>query len=229
MTPAESSASVETLSERKYLRRLLQGLEPETPVVLVGSWARGTSVSEWSDMDVLVIDDAQPPLPPPRIQVIAISAEDLKRRLAAGDDFPQWALRFGKPVAGREAWERLRDELLSDAPWPDPGAKIDQAKKKLETAETLLAMGDLAAAEEEVRFGLSHIARAELLAHRVFPLSRPELAEQLQEIGEGELASMMRRATSPDVMKEAEVREAVKRLRARLVSAGGAGNFRPGT
>jgi hypothetical protein len=219
MTSADGSTSVvETLSERKYLRSLLRSLQPTIPVILVGSWARGTVVSDWSDMDVLVMDDLRPPLAPPKMQVIAIGRRDFKRRLVAGDDFPQWALRFGVPLAGRRTWEHLRDELLPTAPWPDHRLKIEQAKKKLETAEALLEMGDTIAAEEEIRFGLSHMARAELLSSKVFPLSRPELAGQLQEIGDERLAGMMGRANSPEPMTQADVREAADLLRTRLAA-----------
>lgn len=217
MTSTQPMASIiETLPERKYLRRLLHTLSPTEPVVLVGSWARGTIVSEWSDIDVLVMGDARPPLAPPRVQVIAMSSKDFKRRLLAGDDFPQWALRFGVPLAGRRIWENLRRQLLREAPWPNPGLKTQQAKRKLETAETLLRMGDLGAAEEEIRFALSHLARGELLSSKIFPLSRPELPGQLEEIGDAALARMMTRASSPSPISEAEVEQAVHLVRTRL-------------
>jgi hypothetical protein len=150
--------------------------------------------------------------------VIAISLKDFKRRLMACDDFPQWALRFGVPVAGRRTWERVRRELLPEAPWPDPSLKLRQAERKLETAESLLGMGDVSAAEEEIRFGLSHVARAELLSQKVFPLSRPELGGQLEEIGDRPLAQMMSRANAPTPMTESEVREAVELVRRRLAA-----------
>ncbi|MGH2573034.1 MAG: nucleotidyltransferase domain-containing protein [Actinomycetota bacterium] len=71
MTSVQHMASIlETLPERKYLRRLLQTLPPNEPVVLIGSWARGTVVSEWSDIDVLVVSDFRAALPPPRLQVV---------------------------------------------------------------------------------------------------------------------------------------------------------------
>jgi predicted nucleotidyltransferase len=217
MTSAQPMASIiETLPERKYLRRLLHTLPPTEPVVLIGSWARGTVASEWSDIDVLVVGNTHPALAPPRLQVMTISLSELRRRLMKGDDFPQWALRFGVPIAGRRLWDRLRRELLGDAPWPDPLLKLSQAKKKLETAETLLAIGDLAAAEEEIRFGLSHVARAELLSRNVFPLSRPELAGQLEEIGDHVLERMIRRANAPSPMTKAEIEDAVHLVRKRL-------------
>lgn len=216
------SQMIETLSERKYLRGLLGMLPSKDPVVLVGSWARGAAASEWSDIDILVVSDVRPSLPPPRIHVIVIPRAEFERRLLEGDDFPQWALRFGVPLAGRRAWARLRSRLLQAAPWPGSYRKIHQAMRKLRTAEDLLHMGDSDAAEEEIRFGLSHIARAELLSHNVFPLSRPELAQQLKGIGDSALAQMMNRANDASPMNEAEIKEALELLRNRV----GAGNLR---
>jgi hypothetical protein len=131
----------------------------------------------------------------------------------AGDDFPHWALRFGVPLSGRKAWESLRKELLPKAPWPDPERKLQQAKRKWNAAETLLAMGDVPAAEEEIRFALSHLARAELLARQVFPLSRPELSSQLEAVGNRDLARIVVRANSPQPMSEQDVREALAFVR----------------
>ncbi len=149
------------------------------------------------------------PLPPPRIQLISITQEELRRRVHAGDDFAQWALRFGVPLAGRHLWDELRQQLLSDAPWPKAALQLKQARKKLETASDLFRMGDLPAAEEEIRFALSHLARAELLSRRIFPLSRQELPVQLQEAGKPRLAEMMARANSVTPMSKSAVRAAI--------------------
>jgi predicted nucleotidyltransferase len=217
MSQAELKDSVlETLAERKYLRGLLGALPRGQPVVLIGSWARGTAVSPWSDIDVLVVGEGEPTLAPSRLQVMVMSSAELLRRLMAGDDFPHWALRFGVPLSGRKAWENLRKELLPKAPWPDPERKLQQAKRKWDAAETLLAMGDVPAAEEEIRFALSHLARAELLSRQVFPLSRPELSGQLDAVGNRDLARMMVRANSPQPMSEQDVREALAFVRGRL-------------
>jgi predicted nucleotidyltransferase len=217
MSQAELKDSVlETLVERKYMRGLLGALPRGQLVVLVGSWARGTAVSPGSDIDVLVVGEGEPALAPSRLQVMLISAAEFRRRLMAGDDFPQWALRFGVPLSGRRAWESLRRKLLPKAPWPDPERKLQQATRKRNAAEALLAMGDVPAAEEEVRFALSHLARAELLSRRVFPLSRPELSSQLEAIGNRDLASMMGRGNSQQPMSEQEVRNALAFVRDRL-------------
>jgi len=209
---------LDTLGERKYLRGLLGAMPRGQPVVLVGSWARGTAVSPWSDIDVLVVGEGEPALAPSRLQVMLMSSAELRRRLMAGDDFPHWALRFGVPLSGRKAWESLRRELLPEAPWPDSERKLRQARRRWDAAEALLAMGDVPAAEEEVRFAVSHIARAELLSQQVFPLSRPELSSQLEAMGKGnrDLARMMVRANSPQPMSEQDVRDALAFVRVRL-------------
>jgi predicted nucleotidyltransferase len=209
MNPADGYGVIDTLPERKYLRQLLMEMPPDQPVVLVGSWARGTAISPFSDIDVVVIGTSPPVLAPPRIQMMVIAPEELRRRLMIGDDFPQWALRFGVPIYGRASWDALRATLLSVAPWPDPTKKLDQAKRKRDVAKTLLDMGDVPAAEEEARFALSHLARARLLSAHVFPLSRPELPSQVGAIGDADLAALMSRANSPEPMTEQEVRNAI--------------------
>jgi predicted nucleotidyltransferase len=217
MSQAELKDSVlDTLAERKYLRGLVGTMPRGQPVVLVGSRARGTAVSPGSDIDVLVVGEGEPTLAPSRLQVMLMSSAELRRRLMAGDDFPHWALRFGVPLSGRKAWESLRRELLPKAPWPDPERKLQQARRKWDAAAALLAMGDVPAAEEEVRFALSHLARAELLSRQVFPLSRPELSSQLEAVGSPDLASMMARSNSPQPMSEEEVRDALAFVRDRL-------------
>ena len=49
-------------------------------------------------------------------------------------------------------------------------------------ASELIEVGDIDAAIEELMFAASHIARAVLLKQDVFPLSRPELPLQLENI-----------------------------------------------
>ncbi len=207
---ATNSAQVmDSLAERKYLREVLWSAPQGSPVVLVGSYARGTSIRPWSDIDVLVMGEHHGPIPPPQIQLISITQERLRRRVQAGDAFAQWALRFGVALAGRQVWDKLRKELLSDAPWPTQTPQLEQASKKLATAQDLFQMGDLPAAEEEIRFALSHLARAELLAKGVFPLSRQELPAQLQEAEQPKFAQMMEKANSVNSMTNADVGDAI--------------------
>jgi predicted nucleotidyltransferase len=215
-----ASQVMESLAERKYLRGLLMSTPATYPVVLVGSWARGTASSRWSDIDVLVVGEHDGPVPPPRIQLITMTQAELGQRVAAGNDFAQWALRFGHPLRNRHQWDDLKSQLLAKAPWPAREAQIKHARKKLKTSHDLLAMGDISAAEEEVRFALSHVARAELLARRVFPLSRQELPRQLRDVYQKQLADMMETANSPTPMTASEVQTALS-LVDHLVSGSG--------
>jgi hypothetical protein len=178
---------------RKYMSWLLGALERSAIVVLVGSWARGQARREQSDLDILVIgggDQARNLAlhSPADVQVIALSADDFQRRLFQGDDFPQWALRFGVPVNRKSEWEVFRQNLLTAAPWPNYRQKCEQALSKEAVARDLLRMGDVVAAAEEATLAVSHVARCMLLRRNVFPLSRPELARQLRTIGEHQLA-----------------------------------------
>lgn len=160
-------------------------------MVLVGSYARGTQAGAISDIDLLVIGDCDVPSPVGRIQVINRSADEFRRLVMTGDDFSQWSLRFGRPLTGRRLWTALRDQLLAIAPWPSSEPKLAFAKRRLKAANALLAMGDVDAAAEEIRYGLSHLARALLLDLQIFPLSRPELPGQLEKIAEHEVASAL--------------------------------------
>ncbi len=203
-----------SLGERKYLRRVAQEV-PDRPVVLIGSYARRTRVSPTSDIDLLVLDKSSPVLPPPNVQVITIAPEEFRRRAAEGDDFSLWALRFGVPLSGNRVWQELKREVMADAPWPSSAPNRARAVKRVRAAEALLEMGDLPAAQEETLFALSHVARAELLASGIFPLSRPELPTQLDESGRGELAAALREATGGELTR-AQVREALGLVRATL-------------
>jgi hypothetical protein len=62
---------------------------------------------------------------------------------------------------------------------------VCHARKRISVALELLEVGDVDAASEELMFAASHVARATLLQHGVFPLSRPELPSQLQTIDPG--------------------------------------------
>jgi Nucleotidyltransferase domain len=180
------------LAERKYLRQLLRRVDAGSggkAVVLVGSWARGAGDPLMSDLDVLVVDgQASIPPPPPQVQLVPANADDVRARVLAGDEFLQWSLRYGVPLAGKAYWRALRDELLPIAAWPKSQMKIEQAEERYRTGQALFEIGDLDAARAEARLALSHLARARLLDGGIFPLSRPELASQLRAAGESDLA-----------------------------------------
>src|SRR5437588_6334028 len=78
-------------------------------VVLIGSTARGTQ-SQQSDLDLLVVTDTDVILPRhhlPPLHVQALTKGAFLDRLAKGDDFVAWSLRFGKPIRGAHYWNKV--------------------------------------------------------------------------------------------------------------------------
>ena len=209
------------LEERKYLRDLLRRQDDGSEaVVLVGSWARGTYVSPLSDIDVLLVGGSVPREAPVGVQLLRVSLDELRSRVASGDDFLQWALRYGTALKGRRLWEKLRGELLERAPWPEPDVKVRQAARRYRVAKALFDMGDLDAAQEEARFALAHLARAQLLSGHIFPLSRPELPGQLRTKGHQELADSLERSNSSGPLSARELEEMLSLIARRLESHG---------
>jgi predicted nucleotidyltransferase len=209
------------LEERKYLRDLLRDqLDGSEAIVLVGSFARGTYLPPLSDIDVLLVGGSVPRGAPLGIQLLGVSLDELRLRVAGGDDFLQWALRYGTALKGRRLWEELRGELMQGAPWPDPKVKVQQAARRYRVARALFDMGDLDAAQEEARFALSHLARGRLLSEHVFPLSRPELPGQLRSAGHQKLAESLVRTNSPEPLPARELEQHLSLIARELEAQG---------
>ena len=92
------------------------------------------------------------------------------------------------------------------ASWDDPAdwtirlvlPSVDESRERARKAERpyneLRAVGDADAASELHLSMLTHLSRAALSSASVFPKSRPELASQLRNIDECELADRLVRA-----------------------------------
>ena len=193
------------------------GLADTATVVLVGSAARG-AMNARSDMDVLVLhcDGRRIRLRRPGdIHLQQSSRSRFLQRLEDGDDYPGWALRLGIPVRDPEKWWATQAAAESANPhWPDWQAKVSHAGKRIRMATALLDVGDLEAASEELLFGTSHVARAILLKHGTFPLSRPEMPSQLKEI-DVHLAALLERLLD-DSVEAAELRSGKLLLERRI-------------
>ncbi len=161
------------------------GPADEATVVLVGSCARSVT-NHRSDMDILVLHDDGRRVQlkrPGDIHLQQDSRSRFLRRLEDGDDYPGWALRFGKPMRDPDGWwARHAAAEIKNPHWPDWRAKVEQARKRTRMASELLDVEDIDAASEELLFAASHVARATLLRDKVFPLSRPELPSQLEAV-----------------------------------------------
>ncbi len=169
------------------------GIADSATVVLVGSRARGAMHGR-SNIDILVLqnDDSRIRLDRPgEVDLQQDSCSRFLMRLENGDDYPGWALRFGVPIRDPLGWwaKQVAAEL-NNPHWPDWRAKVDYARKRISVARELLDIGDVDAASEELMFAVSHVARAVLLKHGQFPLSRMELPPQLETI-EPDLARLL--------------------------------------
>ncbi len=181
------------------------GLDPASTVVLVGSTARGAQTPR-SDVDVLVLNEDGKRVAlarPGETHLQQDSRARFLRRLRAGDDYPAWALRLGVPPHDADGWWAEQAAAEKARPhWPDWRPKAHSATKRLHLATELLGTGDVDAAREELLLAASHLARAILLRDGMFPLSRPELPDQLQAV-DAELAKLLRRLIFDDASAEA--------------------------
>src|ERR1039457_6208376 len=128
---------------------------------------------------------------------------DFLRRLNAGEDFEAWCVRYGVQLLDRGAWERIKSSSANV--WPRWDIKVVHGIRRLFLASELSKMGDREAAREELIFVLGHIARGLLLKNGRFPLSRPELAEQVNELGYPELAALHKRLRNADLPCETDI------------------------
>ena len=113
-----------------------------------------------------------------------------------------------------EWWARHAAAEAANPHWPDWQAKVSPAGKRIRMATRLLDVGDVEAASEELLFGTSHVARAVLLKHGTFPLSRPEIPSQLKEI-DVHLAALLERLLG-DSVDAAELRSGKLLLEQRI-------------
>ena len=184
---------------REYADWILRELETagmldRASLVLIGSVARGVETRR-SDVDLLLTlaDDVRLPVRPPvDLHLQQESRGRFMERLRDADDYPIWALRYGRILHDPDGWWTAQ-AAKEDASgrFPDWTPKVALAEKSLRWAADFLAAEDMDAFEEQCLYAASHLARALLLRRGVMPLSRPELAAQLREADELEVASSL--------------------------------------
>ncbi len=189
-----------------WIRDELQnaGTTERAAIVLIGSAARGRET--WrSDVDLLVVfagDERLALRPPADLHLQQESRAHLMDRLRTGDDYPVWALLYGKALHDPDGWwARAAEEEQTNPHTPDWTPKAARVEKSLKWAAELLDAGDVDAFEEQCLYAASHLARAVLLKRGVMPLSRPEMADQVRE-SEPELARAMEDLAQGDLSHE---------------------------
>ena len=186
-----------TLNSTTLVQQAIDRLTDSNPdcefgLILIGSVARRVETLR-SDLDLLVISELALTVPelPEKLHIQSISESDFLEKLKAGDDFVAWCVRYGIPVVNSNVWTRIIESSSTNT-WPDWHHKVRHAARRLLLAWSLLETGDEDAASEELLYSASHLSRAILLKGNVFPLSRPEMIAQLEEIGYPKLAQLLK-------------------------------------
>jgi hypothetical protein len=161
-------------------------------VVLIGSVARDSAMAD-SDLDLLVLASPRLEVPrtPDRLHIQSMDERVFAERLKEGDDFAAWCIRFGVPISTSTFWLDITASPESTS-WPDWRKKIPHVCRRLILAHSLAQSGDLPAATEESLYAVTHLGRTVLLKENVFPLSRPEMIQQLQDSGHRALAALIK-------------------------------------
>lgn len=159
-------------------------------IVAVGSAVRPGVRSADVDFVVICRDlSAVHEDPPIEVDLRAYSAASIEDRMKAGHDMLGWALRFGRILFQRDRfWDRLADAWRHRLVLPPSKLARARASNAHRHLATVLQFGDADAAHEQALSYLTHLARAELLDRGIFPASRPELAQQLRDMGNIQIA-----------------------------------------
>lgn len=170
-------------------------------VVAVGSAVRPAVPSV--DLDLVVICREPSNLhvkPPLEIDLRAYRADQVQQKVARGNDLLVWAVKFGRVLFQRDGyWNAVSESWCDKLPLPPPAVAAQRANEALHRLTNVLELGDFDAAEEQALSYATHLARAELLKHNVYPASRPELPVQLRQIGSHEAADCLEQLIDPTV------------------------------
>lgn len=165
-------------------------------VVALGSAVRPMHSAH--DFDCLYIYDGTPPTihrPPNNVDIRSFEASKVDRLIESGHDLLVWSVKFGCVVCERQSfWSKLAGSWLPRLPFPSYSVADARARRAERLLNDLQDVGDHDASVEQRLTALTHRARAALLRANVFPASRPELSNQLRQIGEEDLAATLREA-----------------------------------
>lgn len=164
-------------------------------LAIVASGSAVRDVAQSDDLDlVLVYRKCRPDLPRPPIGVDLQQhdAAEVPPKLASGHDFLSWAVRFGRPLFERDQWwSRLQADWNDRLALPSAAEARKRARRAQQLHQEMQSLGDHDAATENYVSMLTHLARAALSEAGILPRSRPELADQLRQIGEAPLADRL--------------------------------------
>lgn len=165
-------------------------------VVAVGSAIRSDVPSEDLDLIAICLDRSQlGERAPIEVDLRAYDLDRIEQALDDGDDLLTWSVRFGRAVFDPDGvWRDIVDRWQERLPLPDPSVGRDRAATARGQLEEMARAGDEDAMVDLNVSYLTHLARAVLAENGVYPASRPELPDQLNEIGQVDLAARLQDA-----------------------------------
>lgn len=164
-------------------------------IVAIGSAVRPDVSS--TDLDLLVLFDGLDSLnasPPIEVDLRVYSLPGIEDKLERGHDLLTWSIKFGRVLYQQhDFWDKLVGSWCYRLPLPSAKLARERAAVVYRHLVEFLKLGDENAAREQAISYLTHLARAELIERRIFPASRPELAKQLRQVNDSELAENLER------------------------------------
>jgi len=181
-------------------------------IVAVGSAVRSAVPSV--DLDLVVICRESVNLrakPPLEIDLRAYLADHVDEQIARGNDLLGWTVKFGRVLLQRDGyWDGVEESWRDRLPLPAADVAAQRAAQAFHRLTSVLELGDLDAAEEQALSYVTHLARAELLKHNVYPASRPELPAQLRNIGALPIADRLEQLIDPAADHATEISKLVE-------------------
>jgi hypothetical protein len=169
-------------------------------VVAIGSSVRPAVRSVDLDLVIVCNEPAALALKPPlEVDLRTFRADRVERELEGRNDLLGWSVKLGKVLWQRDGyWDALVASWRHRVPLPSRDLALTRARDAFGRLTKVVEVGDLDAAEEQAVSYVTHLARAELLARDVYPASRPELPEQLRQVGADEIANLLERLIDPE-------------------------------
>lgn len=165
-------------------------------VVAVGSAIRSGVGSE--DLDLIVLCRDRKLLKeraPIEVDLRSFDVDQVEQGIEDGQDLLTWAVQFGQPLFDlHHVWEDIVARWKDHLPLPDPMVARARASAARTQLEDMRSVGDQDAVIELSVSYLTHLGRALLAEAGVYPASRPELPDQLRQVGQTELADQLAEA-----------------------------------
>jgi hypothetical protein len=161
-------------------------------VIAIGSSVRPSVESIDLDLVVATAGSFQRIIAPIEIDIRQYHIADLENKLTQGNDLLGWAVRYGVVLTEKCAyWSSIVDRHRDSLPFPSATQAKSRAARAMQYLESVMQIGDDDAAAEQLLSHLTHLSRAELIERGVYPISRPELPDQLRGVGEIQLADLL--------------------------------------